>query len=281
MTPELTPAVQAIAKIAGPADVAELSLADLAVLLPDTQAAHLLQLRQLSRRPAHTVETEPIVAPTWLHPSSFFWGKILSQDPTDVGNARLAVWFEATLIMATLLFSISLSLSLEPPTSCNNPTDLSFCDVLVVTDQIVWMSASLLLLVGVGILWANHMIISHLSSEEVAHFVWNNVRLTVWGVAITMVGVMMFFPGIVVRVWIVSASRTPQVLVIILGSMGFAAWNVYNVLVVCSLLGVRPSAVPFIWLSAFGVLPGSNRMRLAQTPGEAALSSDPARVAPQ
>lgn len=284
--PEVTTLINLAAELSlEPSDVADLTLADLAVLLPDAQPVLLLQLRQLARRDgdeqAATVQTKEILPPSWVHHTGYFWGKILEKDPTDVGNARLAVWFEASLIMATLLFSISLSLSLEPAASCENPADEGNCATLIVVDQVVWMSASLLLLVGAGILWADHMVITHLTSEEVAHFVCNNVRLTVWGIAIAMLGVFAFFPGIVVRVWIVSASRTPQIVVLTLSSLGFCSWLVYNVLMVASLLGVHLSAVPVIWLAAFGLLPGSNRLRLAgEEEQQQGGAKKPARVEP-
>jgi hypothetical protein len=263
--PELKAAVEAAAALQlQPSDVAELSLSDLQQLLPDVQPIHRLRLRHLAwKRPVdnHPTAGTKILPPPGLHRTAWFFGKILTQDPSDLGNARLALWFEVTLVMATLLFSISLSVSLSPARECANPADVERCAVLLIADQAVWMSISLFLLLGAAMMWANHFVVVLLSTEEVRYFVSNHLRLTAWGVLITITGIFLFFPGIALRIWILSSTDTAQLLVVTLATLFLSLFGMFNVVILPAVTGCRYRDVLAVWFGNFGLLPGSNQLR--------------------
>jgi hypothetical protein len=269
-TPDLASAVAAAAVLQlEPSDVAELSLGDLQQLLPEVTPIQRLRLRQLAwKRPADSTTGTKIAPPPGLDKTAWFFGKILTQDPGDLGNARLALWFEVTLVMATLLFSVSLSVSLSPAKECANPADADYCENLILADQAVWCVISLSLLLGAGMMWASHFFVILLSREEVRYFVSNHLRLTAWGVLITILGLFLTFPGIAIRIWIVSATRTAQLLVVSLAAGGLSLFQLFNVLVLPAVTGCRHRDVPAVLLGNFGLLPGTNQLR-------------PSRAAPQ
>lgn len=168
--------------------------------------------------------------------------------------------------MATLLFSVSLSASLSPESECANPADAGRCSVLLLADQVVWMSISLFLLLGAAMMWANHFIVVLLSSEEVQYFVSNNLRLTAWGVLITIMGLFLFFPGIALRIWILSATDMAQTLVVTLATALLSLFALFNVMVLPAVTGCSYRDVFVVWLGNFGLLPGTNLLQAEAEP---------------
>lgn len=264
--PDLVSAMEAAAALKlQPSDVADLSLADLGALLPAVQPIQRLRLRQLAwKRPVDNATAgKKILPPPGLDRTAWFFGKILTQDPENLGNARLALWYEVTLVMATLLFSVSLSVSLSPARECANPADASWCETLLVADQAVWMAMSFFLLLGAAMMWASHFFVILLSSEEVRYFVSNHLRLTAGGVLITITGIFLFFPGIALRIWILSATATAQLLVVTLAALGFGTFSLFNIVVLPAVTGCRYRDVFVVWFGNFGLLPGTNKLRAA------------------
>ena len=75
-----------------PLELTELSLSDLAVLLPAIQPVDLLRLRSIAREVPRQFAAPPgletggkIAKPPGLHPSAYFFGKMLSQE-SELGS---------------------------------------------------------------------------------------------------------------------------------------------------------------------------------------------------
>ena len=252
-----------------PLQLAELSLSDLALLLPAVQPVDLLRLRSIAREAPrlHAVppglETDGKIAkPPGLHPSAFFFGKILTQE-SEIGNHRLGLWFEVTLIMATLLFSLALTLATMPAEACRNPADADSCTWLIAADQIVWSTCAIMMWCGAGIMWVSHWIVIMLSPTEVKSFVANHARLTSWGIVVTFSAILLFAPGLVLRVWILSQTAAPQFIALGAMAVAFAFFQGISLTLMLRVLGTGWHDLLWVFLGGFGLLPGTNRMRAA------------------
>lgn len=245
---------------------ADLSLADLAMLLPNVQPAQLLKFRLALAGPpvsAPRKSKKGVTRPPGMAVSSFFFSNLLSHGPSGIGNDRLALWFEVTLVMATLLFSLALSLTLSPPVTCANPDDASWCASLILADQIIWCVMAFLLWTGAFMVWCTFLVILVCSAEDAKHFFATNIRVCCSGILSTIVGVLLFGPGIALRVVIVSASRAPQYVAISVMCSFFAFINV-AIIVLMGATGVDTWKETFVaFLGGFGLLPGTNRLREA------------------
>ena len=99
------------------------------------------------------------------------------------------------------------------------------------------------------------------SVEDAEHFFSNNIRVCSWGVLITILGLFLFGPGMALRVWIVSASRASQYVVV--GVMGSCLVGLQVAIVL--LMGATGvdtwTELIVAFLGGFGLLPGTNRLR--------------------
>lgn len=246
-----------------------LSLHDLSMLIPGTAPAMLLKFRLALTTPVTSPplrvqkSRKGMTRPPGMAVSAFFFANMFNNGPSGIANDRIAVWFEVTLVMATLLFSLALSLTVAPPVDCNNPADADVCATLLLADQILWSCASFMLWVGAFLLWSAFLVVVVCSAEDAKHFFCNNIRLSSWGVLTVILGIFLFGPGIALRVWIVSTSRASQYVVV--GVMGvlIASLNV-AVVVMMGAVGCDTYYEVFLaLLGGFGLLPGTNRMREA------------------
>ena len=277
---ELAAAASAASRLGleSPLELSDLSLADMSMLLPSVEPIHLLKLRSTVSRPHqfidqaygpaaaavenHLPPSDGNISPVpGLHPTAYFFGKIMSQNPHTIGNQRLGLWFEVTLLMATLLFSLALSIALQPTDACRNRADDNVCETLLVADQIVWSFGALAMWAGSSLMWVASMVVIMLSPDEARAFVSNHVRLTSWGVLVTLLGVFCFMPGIVLRVWVLSSSRVAQYATVAIASFWCIFFQVVGYTLMLRVVGGTWRQFPAILLGGFGLLPGTNRFR--------------------
>lgn len=266
--PELLSVADAAAALQlEPAAFAGLSLADLSMLLPDVQPAQLLSFRLAIATPMAPTpmpkNRKGVTRPPGMAASGFFFGNLLSHGPSGISNDRLALWFEVTLVMSTLLFSLALSLTVAPPVTCANPDDAADCATLLVADQIVWSCTSFLLWAGGFLTWGSFLVILVCSVDDAKHLFSNNIRVCSWGVLITILGLFLFGPGIALRVWIVSVSRASQYVAV--GVMGAGIIGIQVAIVILmGATGIDTWREFFVaFLGGFGLLPGTNRLAIA------------------
>ncbi|GMH93305.1 hypothetical protein TrVE_jg10772 [Triparma verrucosa] len=241
-----------------PADLEGVSLTDLKALFPERSPALLLKLRKF----LHSVPPPPPHSYR-LDPKSRFFGQLLMQDASSLGNNRLAFWLEVSLLMATLLFSTSMTVAVEQPaSSCQNP-DMSevACERLLKADQIMWTTISLVMVIGTFMLWTMTLVVILMSEEEVEKFVRSHVRYCSWGILITVTGIILFVPGITIRVVINSTFTTPAIYTIVLGTVSFCAMICFTISF--SVAMTDESIIKFLpfFFGGFGLLPGSNVLK--------------------
>ena len=256
-----------------PADVADCSLADLRLLSPDQTPAALARLRAAARRrPAQLSDTAPadIAPPADVLPWSYFWAKIAQQPSTHIGSQRLALWYEVTLIMATLLFSIALAQALDPPLACTaHDLDGDRCQTLLVANQLVWAFTAIALWLGAALVWASHFIVIHLSEAEVRAFLAKNTRLASVGVLFTFLFGVQGLPfGIVLRVWITSPEPVVRVFTLACAGAAFLMLHIFSCLLLTTLLGASVRDHVKLMLGGFGLWPGTNRFLYKVDRGE-------------
>ncbi|GMH72602.1 hypothetical protein TL16_g05962 [Triparma laevis f. inornata] len=247
---------QAIAQDLIPADLHEVGLGDLKLLFGDSSSVGvLLKLRNYLKFVGGPAP--PIYE---LKPASQFFGKMLMEDPTMLGNNRLAFWYEVSLVMATLHFSTSMTVTVEQPaSSCANP-DMSegTCKKLIEADQIIWSTVTLVMVLGTFMIWSCNLIVILLSPGEVDKFVRSNVRYVSWGVLFTLTGLILFIPGICTRVIINSIYSFPAMYTLILTIVIFVFFQCYVFLFIGAAVGVPVLKTIPMMFGGFGVSWGSN-----------------------
>jgi hypothetical protein len=265
-----------------PTEIADCSLADLKEVLPGAPPPLILKLRSLAQccnnqQRAQTIAREasggifrsassspPLIMDADLHKSSYFFGKLLLGNPNNIGNQRLGLWYQVTLVMATLLFALAVTNAFTPASTCGGDRDENSCERLKNLELLVWSCIALILWLAINMTWVSHCIVLQLDVEECSRFIANNVRICSLSVLTTLSGTFAFPCGIIIRVWIQAPDFVSHISFLVFGAVLVVAVFVLIVLIMSKILKLSLGETFFATMvCGLGLWPGANKIKKA------------------
>jgi hypothetical protein len=175
---------------------AQLDAAQLGQVLAGEPLGHVMRVKNLLAG-AHVAVAPPSVG------ASAFARFISASTLRDDLHPSLLVWFEVSVVMASLLFTVAISQCLSPVQSCafedGAVKPSSSCNTLVWADSVLWFLSTVCLLMAALICWMDLYHVLSLTREELPRWLVRNAKSTWLGLNLAVQSFFTFFGGVATR----------------------------------------------------------------------------------